>query len=450
MSSIRAGLGMHSEGAANSGKAYVSTGAFNNAFYTYTAYMDTSLVRRGQFSLVTTLASACPAGRVLALSGRKLTPGVNPMDYFSSTSILANTVANGGPGVKFMLGVIDLVTGLRGFIDPTNRLFANYDSNRPVTDYIADANTMNLGITVNSAAIASGQGANVNTVATTIEPILQTTSLTTAVNVGGAVAGRIQMFSVIPTTPTSFVVNTTAVTTNSVILLTPSYSPIDPLHVTQIAASGVFNVTNTGGLIIGQPIVITGTNTGTGSITGYTSGTTYYIIAIVANTSFTLSATSGGGAVTTVAGTAAGLEYSRSTTANPILPVTGNAGTVGVFGIANTSGLAVGQAVVITGTFSNTHNITVPPYVSGTTYYIITIVANTSFTLSATLGGSAVTTVAGTGAPGVTFTLQSSVSPAVVPIAAVGAITPGSSFAVTVATGTATTYVPVINFLIVN
>lgn len=448
MSSIRAGLTMHTEGAASSGKAYVSTSAFNNAFYTYTAYTDTSLVGRGQFRLTATSTALCPAGRILALSGRKLTPGVNPMDYFvtSAGATLANTTANGGPGVKFMVGVVDMVTGLNGFIDPTNRLFANYDSNRPITDYIADANTLALGFTVNTAAIASGQGANLNTVATTTEPIVQATSLTTAVNVGAAVAGKIQMFSVIPTTPTSFVVNTTAVTANSVILLTPSYSSIDPLEVTSIpGTAGVFNVTGTGGLVTGQPIVITGTNTGTGSITGYTSGTVYYITTIVANTSFTLSATSGGSAITTVAGTAAGLVYSRSTSSFS-LPVTTNAGTAGVFGIVNTGGLAVGQAVVITGTFTTG---SIVGYTSGTTYYIITIVTNTSFTLSATPGGSAVTTTASSGVPGVTFTIPS-VNAGVVPIAAVGPVISGSSFTVTVSTGTATTYSPIINFLIIN
>jgi len=261
------------------------------------------------------------------------------------------------------------------------------------------------------------------------------------------------MFSVLTATvPTSFVVNTTAVTTNSVILLTPSYSPIDPLNVTSIpGTAGVFNVTNTGGLVTGQPIVITGTNTGTGSITGYTSGTVYYITTIVANTSFTLSATSGGSPITTVAGTAAGLAYSRSTS-SASLPVTGNAGTAGVFTIANTSGLLVGQAVVITGTFANTHSITGYTAPGPATYYIITIVANTSFTLSATLGGGAITTVAGTGAPGVTFTIPSVVPglAGTLPIAAVGAITPGSSFSVAVATATVTPYVPIINFLIIN
>jgi hypothetical protein len=254
------------------------------------------------------------------------------------------------------------------------------------------------------------------------------------------------MFSVIPTTPTSFVVNTTAVTANSVILLTPSYSSIDPLEVTSIpGTAGVFNVTGTGGLVTGQPIVITGTNTGTGSITGYTSGTVYYITTIVANTSFTLSATSGGSAITTVAGTAAGLVYSRSTSSFS-LPVTTNAGTAGVFGIVNTGGLAVGQAVVITGTFTTG---SIVGYTSGTTYYIITIVTNTSFTLSATPGGSAVTTTASSGVPGVTFTIPS-VNAGVVPIAAVGPVISGSSFTVTVSTGTATTYSPIINFLIIN
>lgn len=65
----------------------------------------------------------------------------------------------------------------------------------------------------------------------------------------------------------------------------------------------------TADLAVGQPVVITGTFGGTGSITGYISGTTYYIILIGGATVFQLSATYGGAAITTTAGTPTGLTY---------------------------------------------------------------------------------------------------------------------------------------------
>jgi hypothetical protein len=77
-------------------------------------------------------------------------------------------------------------------------------------------------------------------------------------------------------------------------------------------------ITGTGGqfscspttLIEGQTITISGINSNTGSIVGYVSPTTYFIIATNGTTTFTLSATSGGPAITTTAGTPVGLTYS--------------------------------------------------------------------------------------------------------------------------------------------
>ena len=66
-------------------------------------------------------------------------------------------------------------------------------------------------------------------------------------------------------------------------------------------------------LAIGTPVVISGTLGGTGSITGYTNPKTYYIIATNGSTTFTLSATLGGTAITTTAGTPTGLTYSITT-----------------------------------------------------------------------------------------------------------------------------------------
>jgi len=71
--------------------------------------------------------------------------------------------------------------------------------------------------------------------------------------------------------------------------------------------AGQCSCTSTSGLFIGQTVSVTGTNTGTA--TGITSGTTYYIIATNYSTTFTLSATSGGGAIVTTAGTTTGLIF---------------------------------------------------------------------------------------------------------------------------------------------
>ena len=79
-------------------------------------------------------------------------------------------------------------------------------------------------------------------------------------------------------------------------------------------------ITGTGGqfscastsLTVGMPIRISGTYAGTGSITGYINPTTYYIIATNGTTTFTLSATLGGSAITTTAGTPTNLAYIKT------------------------------------------------------------------------------------------------------------------------------------------
>ena len=81
--------------------------------------------------------------------------------------------------------------------------------------------------------------------------------------------------------------------------------------------AGQFSCTaSTLALAVGQSITISGTYGGTGSISGYTNPTTYYIIATNESTTFTLSTTAGGSGVTTTAGTPTGLTYTLSTTIN--------------------------------------------------------------------------------------------------------------------------------------
>jgi hypothetical protein len=88
--------------------------------------------------------------------------------------------------------------------------------------------------------------------------------------------------------------------------LNPPPPPLSSVTIT--GTGGTFSCSATT-LEIGQRITIAGTLGGTGSITGYSDPTTYYIIATNGSTTFTLSASLGGVAITTTAGTPTGLTY---------------------------------------------------------------------------------------------------------------------------------------------
>jgi hypothetical protein len=93
-------------------------------------------------------------------------------------------------------------------------------------------------------------------------------------------------------------------------------SPVlNAVAVTGIA--GQCSCTSTSGLYIGQTVRVTGTSTGTA--TGITSGVTYYIIATDYATTFTLSASSGGAAITTTAGTTTGLVFTLGQVQNIVI-----------------------------------------------------------------------------------------------------------------------------------
>jgi hypothetical protein len=86
---------------------------------------------------------------------------------------------------------------------------------------------------------------------------------------------------------------------------------------------------------------------------------------------------------------------------------TGVAGVLTVTSSAASGGYLVGQAITVSGTLSagtinGTANYTTP-----VTFYIINVTSATSITISATPGGAAVPTVAGTATPGGVFTLSS-------------------------------------------
>jgi hypothetical protein len=102
------------------------------------------------------------------------------------------------------------------------------------------------------------------------------------------------------------------------------------------------SITGTGGqfscasasLSVNQAVTISGTYGGTGSISGYSNPTTYYIIATNGTTTFTLSTTLGGGAITTAIGTPTGLTYTL------VLSISSATASTGVLTIAWTGSQA--------------------------------------------------------------------------------------------------------------
>lgn len=111
-------------------KEYIATAAFNNAFFTYTAIAPsgTTLANTGKMTLVTGATAAnCPAGRILRELGAHLYPGANP--GLLPTDANYNVFATHGSHI--FTKVYDAVTGLRGFIDANDKVFATYSNERP-------------------------------------------------------------------------------------------------------------------------------------------------------------------------------------------------------------------------------------------------------------------------------------------------------------------------------
>jgi len=159
---------------------------------------------------------------------------------------------------------------------------------------------------------------------------------------------------------------------------------------------------------IGASITVTGivplAYNGTFTVTASTTGSVSYLSS--ANTTYQnsgeiVASTSVYPAVSLLGGTVTGTNMAASTTLSTVVIT----GTGGQFSCASTT-LAVNQAVTISGTYGGGGSIT--GYSNPKTYYIIATNGTTTFTLSATPGGTALTTTAGT-PTGLTYTLPVSV-----------------------------------------
>lgn len=93
-------------------RSYITSGAFNDHFYTYNINNTDVFNPVGSLVPVTTDPGLCPSGRVLRETGRKLYPGVHP------------NITN------MMVMVYDDQTLLKGFINPNYSLFSVFSTDK--------------------------------------------------------------------------------------------------------------------------------------------------------------------------------------------------------------------------------------------------------------------------------------------------------------------------------
>ena len=104
-------------------------------------------------------------------------------------------------------------------------------------------------------------------------------------------------------TVSASLVGTTTTTTMSAVTITGTTGTFS---CTSLASSGVT-------IGYGNTITVSGTLIGTGNLVGYANPTTYYVVGTNGSSTFTLSATSGGPAITTVTGSLTGLTFVLTT-----------------------------------------------------------------------------------------------------------------------------------------
>jgi len=212
------------------------------------------------------------------------------------------------------------------------------------------------------------------------------------------------------------IVQNQTVTASSGNLLSQNYTTYtaatETLSSVVIGSSGTFTcATAPRTLTVGQSITISGTNTGSGSVTNGT----YYIVATNGTTSFSLSSYSGGSTISTTAGTPSGLSFTFSVEAQTIATLISV--LIDYVADGNFNNAVVGTLVSGSTTVSN---LSYSPYltngisVSGTGIPSSTTISNINWaTGTATLSQAATATspsIAGSNLDGTTITFASAVT----------------------------------------
>ena len=267
----------------------------------------------GVFSLATPLISPLVVGQQVTISGTFSAGSITSPSYVSgttyyvigtpTTSSFQLSATQGGVAITTTTGGSSgsPITGITITASPTTWLL-NYSQSvssttTSVQNVIPTTNYLTLGTTAGmvpglSISLTGTAISNLTAGTYYIKQVLNTTQLTVSATYNGAV------FAI---TPTNTLTNVTITST-----------------------AGTFACTTVGvALTVGQPVTISGTNTGNGGIVGYSTPTTYYIVLTNGSTSFTLSATIGGSAIVTSGTTTTGWTFAVGATGSMIATVYG-------------------------------------------------------------------------------------------------------------------------------
>ena len=337
----------------------------------------------GVFSLAAPLTTALVVGQQVTISGTFSAGSIATPSYVSGTTyyVIGNpttstfqlSATQGGSAVTTTAGGSSgsPITGITITASPTTWLL-NYSQSvsstttaittvSPTTNYVTMGTTTGmvpgLQITISGTSIS-----NLTAGTYYIKQVLSATQLTLSQSYNGSV------FAI------------TANNTLSSVQITGTNG--------QFSCSAVST-----SLAIGQPVVISGTFGGTGSIVGYTTPTTYYIIATNGSTTFTLSTAAGGSAIVTTVGTPSGLTYTVGATGAMTAVVYGIYGGLGLTTSITASGTAIPVSAVTTSTNLITVSSTANMYVNMPIVFAglpsnITTTATTISSSSITLGGT--------------------------------------------------------------
>ena len=380
-----------------SGSAYyitpsqtVGSGYITGLAYTVTAGTGTTQLTNtltGQFNTYITGQTTATNSAVVTATFTQASTGVNTIALTVFTVGSINTVAVGQfvqpisgipvntyiTGVNTITGIITISNNTTGAVSGSANLYAA-------------GNTGTYSLNLSTAVVPN---------ASSISGISYNLSASQANTNSSSISGSVNGITVSNTTSSSvgFVAGAGTVTSNVYTYIT---GPIgQALSGVQIAsAAGTFTCNSGITITPGQTVTVTGTASGTGGITSYTSGSVYYVVATNGATTFTLSTTSSGSGITTttsltfpatttgltftLAGSGTGSTWQTTTnqiSTNFVVSSTTITGTANLVTLNNISNLSPGNQIVFTTPSGGT---ALGNLVSGTTYYILDVATTTN------------------------------------------------------------------------
>jgi hypothetical protein len=280
-------------------------------------------------------------------------------------------------GYTFQPPALSSVSGNAGFdIVSSSGGAAGYTASCSITGYFADTQA---GSNASPAIqMRSGNGTGTTPTASTLNNVIGTTNYGaySTTDWASTIATQGQGGGINALHPLQAQAYSLGTVTDAAATLTPTAVARTQVTVASVAITGTngFFSCTAATIGIGNSVVITGTNSGSGTITGYVSGNIYYVIGGNSSTTFQLSATPGGVPIATTAGTTTGLTFVRyiitvTYAAQTVAPYGTNAKVAvsGITGVTDGTYMSIGASTttqVLLGTYTTAVSLGATPLLS--------------------------------------------------------------------------------------